>query len=85
MVKNHAHHTFKPKYLFGLQGIKTLNDSTLVLITPNGIERNANINDIKSCRTMELTENAWDSFLSSIQTKCRNCNYNLRPQPNPKI
>ena len=44
-------------------------------------ERQTNINNARPCCTTELKENAWDSFLGSIQTKCQNCSYNLRHQP----
>ena len=36
MLKNHAHHTFKPKYLLNSGVLKILNNSTLLLVTPNG-------------------------------------------------
>ena len=68
MVKNHAHHTFEPKYLLDYRVLKLLNDSTLLLVTPNKKERKTNINDVKPCSSLELLENAWDSFLGSIKT-----------------
>ena len=34
-------------------------------------------------RTFEII--AWDAFLHSIKNKHQNCNYSLRPHPNPKI
>ena len=77
MVKNHTHHTFEPKYLLDYRVLKIINESTLFLIMPNGKERRTNINDVKPCSTIELTENAWDSFLDSIKTKCENCSYSL--------
>ena len=46
MVKNHACHTFDPKYLLDYKVLKILNDSTLLLITPNGKEGKTNINDV---------------------------------------
>ena len=49
-------------------------------ISPNGKESTTNINGVRPCSTIDLTKNAWDSFISSIQTKCKNCIYNLRPQ-----
>ena len=81
MVKNHAHHTFEPKYLLDLQNTKILNDNTLFLITPNGKEIKTSVNDGKPCTTTELVENAWDSFLDSMKAKLRNCSYNFRPRP----
>ena len=61
-----------------MQGIKIINDSTL-LLTLIGKERKANINDVKPSSTKELVENTWDLFLDSIKTKHQNCSYNLRP------
>ena len=58
MVKTHAHHTFKPKYLMDYKVLKIPNDITLLIITPNGEERKTNINDVKPCSTPELVENA---------------------------
>ena len=44
------------KIFTGLQGLKKiLNDSTPLLMMPNGKERKTNIND-----ATELVENAWD-------------------------
>ena len=62
MFKNHAHHTFEPKYLLDYRVLKILNDSSLLLVTPNGKERKTNINDVKPCNTSELIENVWDSW-----------------------
>ena len=61
--------------------LKIINDTTILLIMPNGRERKTNINDVKPCSTTELAENAWDSFLVSIKAKPQNNSYNLRPQP----
>ena len=85
MVNNHTCHTFKPKYLLNYKVLKILNDSTLLLITPNGKERITNIYNVKKCSTTELVKNAWNSFLSSIKTKHQNFNYSLRCGPNSKI
>ena len=81
MVKNHAHHTFEPQCLLGYRVLKILNCNTLLLVTPNGKERKTNVNDVKPCSTIEIVENAWDTFLGTLRTKCQNSNYNLRPQP----
>ena len=73
-----THHTFEAKYLLDYRVLKIFNDSTLLLVTPNGKERKTNINDVKQCGTSELTENAWDLFLESIRNNSQNCTYNLR-------
>ena len=74
MVKNHSYHTFEAKYLLDYRILKILNDSTLLIVTPNGKERKTNIYDVKPYCTTELVENAWDSFLGSIKTKHQNSN-----------
>ena len=38
IVKNHTHHTFKPKYLLDYKIMKILSNSTLLLVMPNGME-----------------------------------------------
>ena len=35
IIKNCAHHVFEPKYLLGYNVLKIINDSTLMLVTPN--------------------------------------------------
>ena len=47
--------------------LKILNESTLLLVTPNGRECRANINNVKPCTTLELIENAWDTSLNAIK------------------
>ena len=81
MVKNHACHTFEPEYLVDYRVLKILNVSTLLLVTPNRKERKTNINDVKLCSSLELIENACNSFVGSIKSNCQNCTYNLRPRP----
>ena len=84
IVKNHTCHTFEPKYLPDYNVLKVLDDSTPLLMTPNGKERKANINNVKPCKKTELVKNAWNSFLSLEKNKCQNCNYSLRPHCNSK-
>ena len=47
VVRNHVCCTFEPKYLLDYRVLQMLNDSTLLLVTPDGKERKANINDVK--------------------------------------
>ena len=49
MVWNHAHHKFEPKYLLDYRVLQILNDSTLLLVNPDGKDRKTNINDVKLC------------------------------------
>ena len=79
MVKNHAQHTFESNYLLDYRVLKILNGNNFLLVMPNAKERKRHINDAKPCSTTELAENAWDSFLGSINTKHMNSSYNLRP------
>ena len=78
MVKNHAHHTFEPRYLLDYRILKIPNDSTLLLVTLDEKEKKTNINDAKMCSTPELIGN---SFVSSIKTNWQNSKYKLRPWP----
>ena len=48
MIRNHTHHAFKAKYLMYYNLLKILNESTLLLVTPNGREHKTNINDAKN-------------------------------------
>ena len=72
--------TFEPKYLLDYRVLQILNDSALLLITPDGKERKMNIN-VTPCSILKLVENAWDSFLGSTKSNCQKCTYNLRPRP----
>ena len=59
--------------------LKILNESTLLLVTPNRRECKMNINSVKPATTLELIENAWDSFLNLIKSNHQNHDYNPRP------
>ena len=49
------------------------------MVTLNGRKCKMNINNVKPCTILELIENAWYSFMNSIETKHQNHDYNLRP------
>ena len=70
MVKNHVCHTFEPKCLLDYRALKILSDST-PLVTLNGKEWIKNIKDVKPTSTLELIENAWNSFPDSIKINCQ--------------
>ena len=74
---NAMHVIHSNQLLNGLQSLKILHDCTTLLMLPNEKERKTNIDDIKSCSTRELLENAWDSFLSSVKTKHQNYSNNV--------
>ena len=76
MVKNHVHYAFEPKYLMDYKVFRILNERTLLHMTPNGMGRKINVNIVKPYSTTELVENAWDSILSSIKTRCQTFCYN---------
>ena len=59
LVKNHADSAFEPKYLMDYRVLKILNESTLLLVTPNSRKCKTNINNVKPSTTLELIENAW--------------------------
>ena len=63
----------------GLQSTKIFNESTLLIVTPNGRECKMNINNQKPCSTLELIESVWNPFLNCIKMKHQNHDYNLRP------
>ena len=65
MVRNNTSWSFEPKYLMDYRVL--INVSTLLLVTPNGKECETNINDMKPSSTLELIENALNSFLNSIK------------------
>ena len=67
MARNHASQTFEPNYLTADIALKILNEITLLLETSNGKEHKTNINNVKPCTTLELVENAGNSFLNSMK------------------
>ena len=67
MLKNHAHHSFKPKYLLDYKVLKILNDSTLLPVTINGKEWKTSINDVKPCSPIEPIKNCL-GFISKLNT-----------------
>ena len=77
MIKHYAHHVIEPKYLIVYRVLK-INESTLLLVTPNGRECTMNDNNVQPASTLKLIKKAWDSFLKSIQTNHQNHDYNLR-------
>ena len=78
-VKNHAHHTFEPKYLLDYRVLKGLNNSRCLLTLLKGGKEKPMLMVYKPSSTTCIK--AWDSILGSIKTKCRNYNYNPRSQP----
>ena len=53
MVKNHACHALEPKYLIDDRIFKIIDESTQLLVMPNGREHKTNI---KTCKTNHYTQ-----------------------------
>ena len=70
---------FEAKYLMDYRVLKLLNESSLLLVKPNRKEHKRNVDDMKPCSTLELTEYAWNAFLNPMKTNCQNNEYDLRP------
>ena len=48
LIKNHTGTTFQPKYLADHRVIKIVNDSTLIVSSPDSKEKKCNINHVKA-------------------------------------
>ena len=67
MVKNHPHHPLEPKYLLDNRSLKITNERSLLLVASNGKVCKINLNNVKPCTTLDLTEDTWNSFLNFIK------------------
>ena len=54
LVKNYACHAFDPKYLIDYRVPNVLNESTLLLVTPNDKQHKTNINDANPATTLKI-------------------------------
>ena len=68
-VKDHWKGTFNPSYVFDHRVGGILNDSTVVLTTPNGKERKCHIHHINPMTAVEASTSALSQFQDSIQKK----------------
>ena len=75
MMKNHAYHTFEPKYLLDYRVLKVPNDNTLLLTVPNGQERKTSVNDVKPYSITRACRKWLGFILDPVKTKCQNYNY----------
>ena len=66
-VKDHRKGTFDPLYIFDHRVAGVLNDSTVVLTTPDGKEKKCNIHHIKPITDLEVSTSAFNQFQDSIQ------------------
>ena len=66
-VKDHQKGTFDPTYIYDHRISDILNDSTVVLNTPDGKERKCNIHHIKLMTPVDASTNAFNQFQNSIK------------------
>ena len=66
-VKDHCKGTFYPSYLFDHRVAGIVNNSTVVLTTPDGKERRCNIHHIKLVTALQASASAFQQFQDSIQ------------------
>ena len=85
LIKNHTASTFQPKYLADHRVIKIVNDSTVIVFSPDSEEKKCNIHHVKaiSCTTtftsaFEESQEASQNS-QSLNTAKQTC-YNLRSQ-----
>ena len=70
-AKDHQKVTFNPTYIYDHRVSGILNDSTVVLTTPDGKERKCNIHHIKLKTPVDASINAFNQFQNSIKkTPC---------------
>ena len=86
LIKNHTASTFQPKYLADHRVLKIVNDSTVIMSSPDGKEKKCNIHHIKPISTTIAFTSAFDEFQKSITKEGQKHNtanqnhYNLRSQ-----
>ena len=66
-VKDHQKGTFDPTYPYDHGVSEILNDSTVMLTTPDGKERKCNIHYIKLMTPVDTSTNAFNQFQDSIK------------------
>ena len=64
---DHCKGTFDPTYIFDHRVSGIVNDSTVMLITPDGKEKKRNIHHIKPVTPAAIFINAFDQFQDSIK------------------
>ena len=65
-VKDHHKGTFEPSYTFDHRVAGIVNDSTVLLTTPDGKEKRCNIHHIKLVTALEASACAFQQFQDSI-------------------
>ena len=67
IVKDHHKGTFDPIHIFDHRVSGIINDSTVMLTTPDGKEKESNIHHIKPITPAAAFTNAFDQFQDSIE------------------
>ena len=66
-IKDHCKGTFDPTYILDHGVLGILNNSTVMLTTPDGKEKKCNIHHMKPVTPVDVFTNAFDQFLDSIK------------------
>ena len=66
LIKNHTTSTFQPKYLADHKVIKIVNDSTVIVSSPNGKEKKCNIHHIKAISPTTMFTSPFEEFQKNI-------------------
>ena len=74
MIKNHTTSTFQPKYLADYRVTKIVNDSTVVVSSPDGKEKKFNIHHVKAISHTTAFISAFEEFQKSISKEGQECN-----------
>ena len=68
-VKDHQKGTFDQSNTYNHRVVGTLNDSSVVLTTPDGKEKRCNIHHVKPMTPLEASTSAFSQFQDSIRKK----------------
>ena len=86
LIKNHIASTFQPKYLADHRVIKIVNNSKIIVSSPDGKEKKCNIHYVKAISPTTSFTSAFEEFQKSITKEgqkhntAKQSHYNLRSQ-----
>ena len=66
-VKDHQKGTFDPSYVYNHRVVGILNESTVLLTIPDGMEKRCNIHHVKQMTPLEASTSAFSQFQDSIR------------------
>ena len=66
LIKNHTISTFQPKYLADYRIIKIVNDSIVIMSSPDGKEKKSNIHHVKAISPTTAFTSALEEFQKNI-------------------